>query len=326
MTASRTIEDFVSDIVQHIKASNYDDLGEVYDTLQRMRSSIKQKHELNYWRVYQCLVEVAIDKMVLKLVRIDSISCKCHLSANMYCLMRFFVDSITTVNVIKRILYFNESFGPLCFKIIRQTGEEQLALLGYETMHRCLCVGKTELAEWYMKFGIMKDLYQFVKRKLDGKSFSYSGSAAVERCAEILALLAECGSENTRKQIRFSNALKVLAEYVVQLKKQKTKERAKILLDKVIHVKTMITDEKMAAEALSEWKVKDKLQDWLDDDPFLFCSSPDCRKLKDDLEKFRYCGACKLARYCSESCQKSHWKLGHKTACLREPTRIESVP
>ena len=326
MTSSRTIEDFVADIVQHIKASNYDDLGEIYDTLQRMHSSIKQKHELNYWRVYQCLVEVAIDKMVMKLVRIETVSCKCHLSANMYCLMRFFVDSITTVNVIKRVLFYKESFGPLCFKIIRQTNEEQLTLLGYETMYRCLCVGKTELAEWYMKFGIMKDLYQFVKKKLDVNSFSYSSSSAVERCANILTLLAECGTENTRKQIRFSNALKVLAEYVVQFKKQKTVERAKPLIDKVIHVKNIITDEKAAAEALSNWKIKDKLQDCLEDEPMLFCSSPDCRKLKDDLEKFRYCGACKLARYCSESCQKTHWKHGHKIACLREPTRIESVP
>lgn len=326
MAASRKVEDFVADIVQHIKASDYDELGEVYDTLQRMRSSIKQKHELNYWRVYQCLVEVAIDKMVLKLVRIDSISCKCHLSANMYCLMRFFVDSITTVNVIKRILYYKESFGPLCFKIIRQADEEQLALLGFKTMHRCLCVGKTELAEWYMKFGIMKDLYQFVKRKLFGKSFSYSGSSAVEQCAEILALLAECGFENTRKQIGRSNALRVLEEYVVQLEKSKTKEGAEYLRDKVSHVRTIMMDEKKAAEALSQWKIKDKLQDCLDDEPLLFCSSPDCRKLKDDLERFRYCGACKLARYCSESCQKSHWKLGHKTACLREPTRIERVP
>ena len=321
MTASRTIEDFVSDIVQHIEASDYDDLGEVYDTLQRMRSSVKEKHELNYWRVAQCLVEVAIDKIVMKLVRIDSISCKCHLSSNMYCLMRFFVDSITTVNVIKRVLHYKESFGPLCFKIIRQTSEEQLALLGYETMHRCLCIGKTELAEWYVKFGIMKDLYQFVKKKLDANSFSYPGSLAVERCAEILVLLAECGSENTRKQIRFSTALKVLAEYVVQFKKQKTKDRAKFLVDKVIHVRDVITDEKKAAEALRNWKAKDKLQDCLDDETLLFCSSPNCRKLKDDLERFRYCGACKLARYCSESCQKSHWKLGHKTACLREPTQ-----
>lgn len=312
------------DIVQHIEASNYDDLGDVYDTLQRMRASLKLKHELNYWRVFQCLVEVAIDKMVLKLVRIDTISCKCHLSSNMYCLMRFFVDSLNTVNVIKRVLQFKDSLGPLCFKIIRQTNEEYLVLLGYKTMNRFLCVGKTDLAEWYMKSGIMKDLYQFVKKKYDRSNFSYSGSSAVQLCCNILVLLAECGSESTRRQIRCSAALKVLTEYVVNYKKQKAiKDVTKPLVDSVLHMRNILTDEKKAAEALSNWKVKDKLRASLDDEVMLFCSSPSCRKLKDDLEKFWYCGACKLARYCSQECQREHWKLGHKSVCLKEPTRIE---
>ena len=82
-------EEFLSDIVHDIETSQYEDLSDVYDTLQRMQSSLKQKHEHNYWRVIQCSVEVAIDKIVLKLIRIDSVSCKCHLSSNMLCLMRF---------------------------------------------------------------------------------------------------------------------------------------------------------------------------------------------------------------------------------------------
>ena len=320
MAASRTIEEYVADIVYDIDASNYDDLADVYDTLQRMRMSVKQKHELNYWRVIQCLVEVAIDKMVMKLIRIDTVSCKCHLSSNMYCLMRFFVDSITTVNVVKRVLYFKDSFGPVCFKMIRQTNEEPLAMLGYDAIHRCLCVGKMELAEWYMQYGIMKDLYQYMKKKFDTNNFTLSAVVGVSRCGGILVLLAECGTENTRKQIRFSSALKVLAEYVVKFKKQKgMKERLRPAVENILHLRNIVTDEKKALEAFSNWKAKDKLQDSLEEEVLLFCSSPSCRKMQDDFEKFRYCGACKLARYCSERCQRDHWKLGHKTLCLRLP-------
>ena len=310
----------MSDIVFSLDASNYDDLGEVYDTLQRMRSSLKQKHEHNYWRVIQCLVEVAIDKMILKLINIDSVSCRCHLNANMFCLMRFFVDSITTVNVVKRILHFNESFGPVCFKIIRHGNEGPLAILGFVAMYRCLCVGKTELAEWYIKYGIMKDLYQYVKRKYETNDFSSAGSAGVLLCAKTLTLLAECGSENMRKQIRLSTTLKVLAEYIVKFKKQKiTEDWVKSLVDKFLHLRNVLTDEKFAVSTLSNWKAKDKLKESIEDHVLLFCSSPGCRKLQDDMEKFRYCGACKLARYCSEECQREHWKVGHKSSCLRQP-------
>ena len=84
------IEEFVSDIVHDIETSQYEDLGDVYDTLQRMQSSLKEKHEHNYWRVIQCLVEVAIDKIVLKLIRIDSVSCKCHLGSNMFCPQEYY--------------------------------------------------------------------------------------------------------------------------------------------------------------------------------------------------------------------------------------------
>ena len=320
MASSRTIEEFVSDIVHDIETSQYEDLGDVYDTLQRMQSSLKQKHEHNYWRVIQCLVEVAIDKIVLKLIRIDSVSCKCHLGSNMLCVMRFFVESITTVNVIKRVIQFRDSFGPICFKMIRHSSEEELIILGYETIYRCLCVGKTELAEWYIKYGIMKDLYQFVKWRYDASDFSSMSAHGVLLCSEILLLIAECCSENVRKQIRLSTALKVLAEYIVKFKKQKVAtDRLKRLVYKFLALRSVLTDEKLAVKAFSNWKAKEKLQGTLEEVVLLFCSSPGCRKLQKTTEKFRYCGACKLARYCSEKCQKEHWKAGHKSTCLRQP-------
>eukprot|EP01080_Neovahlkampfia_damariscottae_P005053 gene5053-8648_t len=39
-----------------------------------------------------------------------------------------------------------------------------------------------------------------------------------------------------------------------------------------------------------------------------------CGNVEKDI-KFKLCGSCKIARYCSENCQKSHWKSDHKFTC-----------
>ena len=42
-----------------------------------------------------------------------------------------------------------------------------------------------------------------------------------------------------------------------------------------------------------------------------------CKKAPNAEEKFNACGKCKMYRYCSTTCQKAHWKNGHKKECLK---------
>ena len=48
-----------------------------------------------------------------------------------------------------------------------------------------------------------------------------------------------------------------------------------------------------------------------------------CRSEPPSGTKLRRCVSCKVARYCSESCQRSAWKSGHKKACksVAEPAQ-----
>lgn len=49
-----------------------------------------------------------------------------------------------------------------------------------------------------------------------------------------------------------------------------------------------------------------------------------CNKSREEvgLNHLLYCGRCKKAYYCSEECQKTQWKSGHKKYC-REPGQIK---
>lgn len=44
------------------------------------------------------------------------------------------------------------------------------------------------------------------------------------------------------------------------------------------------------------------------------CSGPTCGKRLPAEEALK-CGACKRAYYCNSECQRSHWKMGHKSEC-----------
>ena len=42
----------------------------------------------------------------------------------------------------------------------------------------------------------------------------------------------------------------------------------------------------------------------------------------EELTTLRKCKQCKMVQYCSESCQKEHWKLVHKKQCKKIATTI----
>lgn len=48
----------------------------------------------------------------------------------------------------------------------------------------------------------------------------------------------------------------------------------------------------------------------------VFCCSA-CGKVPTGTEKLLNCGACKQVRYCDRTCQKNHWKAGHKSECCK---------
>jgi hypothetical protein len=48
----------------------------------------------------------------------------------------------------------------------------------------------------------------------------------------------------------------------------------------------------------------------------VFCCSA-CGKVPTGTEKLLNCGACKQVRYCDSTCQKKHWKAGHKSECCK---------
>jgi len=56
------------------------------------------------------------------------------------------------------------------------------------------------------------------------------------------------------------------------------------------------------------------------------CALPSCTKRSTKSEKFRKCSQCKEVSYCSEICQKAHWRQ-HKDVCKpRNPQKNRSQP
>jgi len=45
------------------------------------------------------------------------------------------------------------------------------------------------------------------------------------------------------------------------------------------------------------------------------CSSSNCEKVEPYVGAFKHCGQCRITYYCSQKCQKNHWKNGHKNDC-----------
>jgi len=46
------------------------------------------------------------------------------------------------------------------------------------------------------------------------------------------------------------------------------------------------------------------------------CCGPGCHERDDTGKTFKTCNRCKHAIYCSEACQKHHWKDGHREDCV----------
>lgn len=306
-----------------IMEADYLYLDNLYETLQKMKSSSKQKHEDNYWKVLQCLGETASDAMVKALVRCELGSCKCHTNRNLFVLANIFVDMLTSVAAIKRINMYKDKVVPVLFKMLRQREISELSRKGFVSLYRCLLVGKFNFVEMYLRHNIFRDIQECIKCRLT-LFYTMPTFEAIEYCTKILLAMALLGGTNTQRRIKSSQALKVLMEYIKILKLNNQWEKNFILscrkseicfqYDSLIEILYGETDENLK----DTWHPKDKLYEELTDDAHYFCSCPSCRKPYSEKEKFLYCGACKLSRYCSEKCQKDHWKNGHKLVCLKE--------
>jgi hypothetical protein len=121
MSSTQTIETYVSEITLKIMDADYLYLDNLYETLQKMKGSSKQKHEDNYWKVLQCLGETTSDAMVRALVRCELGSCKYHTNRNLFVLASIFMDMLTSVAAIKHIKKANIGTNKqiLCGKVPR---------------------------------------------------------------------------------------------------------------------------------------------------------------------------------------------------------------
>lgn len=318
MAATRSIESYVSDICKYIDELDYRNLSDVYETLHKMRASLKDKHYLNYWKVLQCIGEVAANKLIYMVVKSPQACCREHRVSHLLHVIGFFSECLTTVAFIKRINTYKIDLLPVIFSALEQREYPELVRKGFIVLYRMIIVGKSTLVAPYLKHGIIRHIFQQIKCRQG--AFGIYCLEAVSYCAKILAALLQLGDKEARKSILKSNVINELNVYVVKLKKSKIDlEGVKDVLQ--FHDRVRILTSGFYSQLKpEEWIPKDKLMEELDQflEVFIFCSSPACRKLETQNEKFLYCGQCKLSRYCSPHCQKQHWKQGHKVMCLRD--------
>lgn len=323
MSSSQTVESYVAEIVSKIKEPDYPYLGALFDTLKKMRQSSKVKHSDNYWKVVQCLGETGSDVMVKRLVRCQQTSCKCHVNSNLNCLLLIFTEMQTSVAALKHFNLYKEQIVPVLLKAVRQRESSELTLNALINIYRCLLVGKFSMVELLLKHNIFRDVQEQVKSRLE--YFSLLSMETVQSCLKILHAMAVLGGTNTQRRIKSSQALKILFEYAKYLKANKSIESNVLLpfcrdqlyvnFNELFSILYEDTEENLK----DCWHPKDKLNMELANRNRYYCSCPTCRKPCSDTDKFLYCGACKLARYCSDKCQKEHWKNGHKSTCLKNP-------
>lgn len=318
MASTRTIEDFAEEIVGYITDVDFDNMTNMCDTLEKMKFSTKSKHNINYWRVMQCLGEISSDRIMTFLIKIEKNSCKCHLSKNFCCFMKLFNDSLCNQKVIKRMLEFQHKLVPMILKGIRQPDEPRLTMLSFEAVMKFIIIGQAESVKLFAKYGLINDIFFQIKRMLDTDNFSFNGINIVLRCSEVCFVTSLFGTDSVKRQVYNSGSPRVLCQYIMKIKaKDDFEKMAKDNLSKSLTViKSVLTDESSVLKLTKDWNPKAQLMAHLSQaQMFVFCSAPSCRKVHDECGKFRYCGACRLARYCSEACQKEHWKKGHKDAC-----------
>lgn len=316
--ATRSIESYVLDICKYIDEWDYGNLNDIYETLHKMRASLKDKHYLNYWKVLQCTGEVAANKLIYMVVKSPQACCRQHQVTHLLHVMGFFSECLTTVAFIKRINTYKNELLPVLFSALEQREYPELVRKGFIVLYRMIIVGKSTLVAPYLRHGVIRHIFQQIKCRQG--AFGIYCLEAVSYCAKILAALLQLGDKEARKSILKSNVINELNVYVVKLKKSKIDlEGVKDVLQFHDRVK-ILTSGLFCQLKPEEWIPKDKLMEELDQflEVFIFCSSPACRKLETEKEKFLYCGQCKLSRYCSPHCQKEHWKQGHKVMCLRD--------
>ncbi|KAH3889027.1 uncharacterized protein LOC127848794 isoform X2 [Dreissena polymorpha] len=324
MAAIRTIEQYVEEILQQLTDADYDSLTSSCDTLEKMKFSSKLKHKLNYWRVMQCLGEIGSDRLVGFLIKVDKLSCKCHLKMNFTCLMRLFLESMCNIRVIKRFSEHQLKIVPVLYRGVRQSEDSNLTALCLEAILRLLYVGRTDSVEFFVKYGLMKDIFLEIRSKCASRVFSLHAINVLLTSSQLLLSVSVCGTENIRKQVARSSAYKLFREKVLRMLDSSSHKCSILQLHRnFLEINKVLSDEKVALEAFKNWDPKEKLNDLQEQDQvYIFCSSPSCRKIYGECGKFRYCGACRLARYCTEACQKEHWKKGHKDSCQRARTDI----
>ena len=330
MASSRPIEEYVKDIVKHVQGYEFTNLVKVHETLQRMRNSMKSRHELNYWKVLQCLGELSCDKFLGVIITNETISCRCHTYSNLFALMQLFVETQTNCAVIKRQLQHKDQLIPVLFKALRQKEDPALTRLTLVSMYRLLIVGKDSVVSVYMKEGLLRELYQQLKCRMH--LYGPNPVEAATYCAKILYCMAVVGTEKTYRMIKNSKAVKTLKLYNESLTQSKP-NCVEEISDWHIELEDIFDDYNVAKEECEEWRQKVKLSEELgqydfDCEEVTFCSAPSCRKLNEgsSSQKFHYCGACKLSRYCSANCQREHWKQGHKEMCLGTSQLDLSLP
>lgn len=324
MSGGKTIESYVADIMLNLENLDYESLNDIYETLRRMKNSGKLKHELNYWKVLQCLGEMAGDLFLKSLRKCEKISCVSHFLQSMQALLQLFTEMLTNVAIIKRVIVNKNYIVPILFAAVYQTENLGLFWKGFVGLYRFLIVGKCEIVEMYMKHNILRELYSRIKSQ-QGNHETYS-VILVGYCAKMLLGLIELGDMKTRNIIRRSHAKQAVIDYVVKVRKESKHEFVLELISCFQQIKNLLDDENEAQMAVQKWNPKVKLKEDLEqgksDVEYLFCSSPSCRKQCTYTDHFQYCGACRLTRYCSQTCQKEHWKSGHKLKCLKDPPVI----
>ncbi|KAK3585518.1 hypothetical protein CHS0354_022927 [Potamilus streckersoni] len=320
---SRTIEDYVEEIIQYVEDMDRNSkVVEILYTLLRMLYSSKKKHNLNYWRILQCLGEMATDKMVQVLIRNEKHTCNYHINVSLSAVMKLFAYMLSNVAVIKRVLLFWASLGPVVIKVLNYWNQPELILSGLTIIYRIIIVGRATIIDDLVKNEIEKQLYHILRNKHDSKAFRYFSLVTVKYSTKILHGLSVLGTSRVRHQMKHSLALKILADYTAMLNQEsslKTSEVRNDILSSFSEIKLVLSDESTVQSVQTYWNSKIKLRENLENEvDFIFCSSPSCRRLSNGVDKFRYCGACKLSRYCNTQCQKEHWKKGHKKNCLGE--------
>lgn len=147
-------------------------------------------------------------------------------------------------------------------------------------------------------------------------------------CAKILQYVSETAApEQVRKLIEIENKnnfpsaklLNILAKHNSSGSLLKKFPRLQIFIN-IAKTYNQVIQNKPGRRDVYDFATKTKAERLslmeFKGDYFVFCSSPECRKVEYADKKLRHCAKCMLARYCSSECQIAHWKSGHNKTCI----------